>query len=81
MNEGYTYDDLNKENKEIIKWLCYLREDFDSFSYEAEWDSSQILTKLIEEIAEDVIEEVKTWIECQIRDYQISMIENQEENV
>lgn len=76
--EGYRFEDLTKENQEIIRWLKYLKEDFENFEYQHD-EISEILTDIVSEIADDVIEEVKTWMEIQIADYQISMAENQPE--
>lgn len=80
--EGYRYEDLTKENKDIIDWLNYLVNDIDGFEYdyaEVQPEHETTLDRIKNEIAVEVIEELKDYLKVTILEYQISLIENQPE--
>ena len=80
-NEGYRYEDLTKENKDIIDWCNYLVNDIDGFEYDyaIEPEHETTLDRIKNEIAVEVIEKLKHYLEATILEYQISLIENQPE--
>ena len=82
-NEGYRYEDLTNENKDIIDWLNYLVNDIDGFEYdyskEAQTEHETTLDRIKNEIAVEVIEKLKDYLRATILEYQISLIENQPE--
>lgn len=80
-NEGYRYEDLTEENKNIIDWCKYLIEDIDGFKadYEIETEYTTTLDKITSEIAIDTINKLKKYLEGSVAEYQISLIENQPE--
>ncbi len=79
--EGYTYSDLNSDNKHSIGWLRFLLEDFDDYEYlDGDInDKDSIIGKIKAEIVGNVVEDIKDWMEIRIAEYQIAMIEGQEE--
>lgn len=78
--DGYTFDDLNPQNRDVIQWLRYLEADIDTFEANCLFGlDDTIIEKLQAEIAEDVIAEFRQWLACEIAEVQISLIENQEE--
>lgn len=80
--EGYRYEDLNERNKESMDWLKFLQKEFeDSYTPVEEYDEDSILGKMCNEIAGEVIEDIKRWLESTIADIQISMIEDQPDDV
>lgn len=81
-SDGYRFEDLNKQNQDVITWLKYLREDIENFEWEDEdvcFSPDTIIGKMKAEIAENVMEQVKDWIDIQIAEYQIALAENQSE--
>lgn len=79
--KGYRFVDLNEDNQNRIAILNILRDDFEHFEYQGGSDVSGIVNDMVQEIAEDVIEEVKLWLDIQIAEYQITLAENQEDEV
>ncbi len=79
--EGYRVEDLNERHQEVLTWLRYLADDFEQcFEYENDCEYG-IIGDLKDEIARDVIEQVKTWLEIQIAEYQIGFAENEAQAV
>lgn len=83
--EGYRFEDLSDSHKNIINWLKYLREDFNSFSANLDTyceisDDGTTLSQIQMEIADKVIDGVKLWMESQIAEYQITMAEAEAED-
>lgn len=78
-SEGYRYEDLNDENKNIIDWLNHLVEGLDGLKgdYELESEDTTILEKIRNEIAIQTIIEAKEWLDASIDEIQVSLIENQ----
>jgi len=82
--EGYRVEDLNAENQNIIRYLKYLRADAENFEWEDEdvmCSPDTIIGKMKAEIADNVIEQFKDWIDIQIAEYQIALAESQDNNV
>ena len=79
-NEGYRYEDLTNENKNIIDWCNYLIDDIDGFKadYEMETEYTTTLDKMENEIAIKVIDDLKEYLKATLDGYQVSLIENQE---
>ena len=77
--EGYRYEDLTNENKNIIDWCKYLIDDIDGFKadYELGTEEETILEKIKKEIVLETIEELKEYLKSTITEYQVSLIENQ----
>ena len=80
-SEGYRYEDLTEENKNIIDWCRHLIEDIDGFKadYETETEYTNTLSKIRNEIAIDTINMLKEYLKASVDEYQISLIENQPE--
>ena len=59
--EGYTYSDLNSDNKHSIGWLRFLLEDFDDYEYlDGDInDKDSIIGKIKAEIVGNVVEGVQ----------------------
>lgn len=82
--DGYKYDDLTDENKKVIDWCNYLINDLYTFEYQDDdvtmVDDDELTTigKIKKEISDDVIAQIKHWMELTVADVQISLIENQE---
>ena len=80
--EGYRFENLSEKNQAIIRWLNFLKEDFKSFDmsvYDIDCMNPQTtIEKMKAEVAEEVIEAVERWMEIQIAEYQISLIESQD---
>ena len=79
-NEGYRYEDLTNENKNIIDWCNYLIDDIDGFKadYEMETEYTTTLDKMKNEIAIKVIDDLKEYLKATLDGYQVSLKENQE---
>lgn len=76
--EGYRAKDLNEENQWALHWLRYVEKNFINFEYEDfEAESDSILGKIKMEIAEDVIQQVKDWLEVEIAEIQIGLAEGE----
>lgn len=81
--KGYRVEDLKPKDQDVINCLRCLLEDFDNFEYQCEdfmLDDDKeisIIGKMKEEIADDVIKQVKDWIDIQIMEYQIAMAESE----
>ena len=86
-SEGYRYEDLTDENKNIIDWCNHLIEDIEGFKadYEIETEDISILEKTKNEIAIEVISNLIEYLKASVDEYQVALIENQpeedEENV
>lgn len=81
-SKGYRFEDLNERNQDIINWLNHLREDIENFEWEDEdvcLSPDTIIGKMKAEIAENVIEQVKFWMDVQIAEYQICLAEGQDD--
>lgn len=76
-NEGYRYEDLTEENKNIIDTCNYLLESIDSFSVDYELEEGNTLDKIKKEIALEVIEELKEYLSSLLDDIQVGLIEGQ----
>lgn len=74
--EGYTYDNLNDQNKDIIHWLRYLLSCLDGFDYEV---GEGIMAQMVKEISEGTIEDLKEYLDATIAEIQISLLESQED--
>lgn len=75
--EGYRFADLNDKHKEILRYLRDLEGAFaEGFEYDSGYDYG-LVGDLKQEIAEDVIEQVKTWLAVQIAEYQIGFAESE----
>ena len=81
--DGYKYENLNSENKGIMTMLEHLIDSIDGFrfDYEVETPGTTILEKIKNEIALEVIDKLKEYLESTKSEIQISLIENQEDTL
>lgn len=74
--KGYRLEDIDEKYQTIITWLRYFRDDFqECFEFDHSWNGS----KLLEDVAQEVIEQVLDWMDEQIAEYQIDFAEQSEE--
>lgn len=78
--DGYKYENLTEENQSHIKWLKFLIEDIGDRKCEyTDTAHSTLLERVRNEIARDAIDDVVEYARTRLAEYQISMIENQED--
>lgn len=81
--EGYRRQDLTDEHKRTLEWLDLIAEDFENFSFDDpdvfEGEPMSIIGQIKVEIANNVTEQVKEWLENKIADIQIAMAESEED--
>ena len=76
-NEGYRFDDLNKQNQDVIRWLNWLIDDIAEKKADyIDTEDMGLWEKLQNEIARDVVDEIVDHARIQIAEYQIALIEN-----
>lgn len=80
-SEGYRAEDLTKEHQDIIWWLRHLVEELDGFSaeYEIETEQTPILEKIKNEIAKEVIEKAKDYLDSSVDEIQVSLADSEGE--
>ena len=78
-SEGYRVEDLTKEHQDIIWWLRHLVEELDGFSAEYEVETNSILEKIKNEIAKEVIEEAKQYLDSSVDEIQVSLADSEGE--
>ena len=80
-SEGYRYEDLTKENQDIIWWLRHLVEQLDGLKsdYEIEVEGMSTLDKIKKEIALKIIDEVEEWLDGSIDEIQVSLADSEGE--
>lgn len=71
--EGYRLEDLSKEDQRIVNALNSLADAFEGF--EPDFYEGGTLGEIKDEIAEEVIEQVKEWFEATIAEMQVSLAE------
>lgn len=70
---GYRLEDLNDEHRHIIEGMRLLLEDFQvMYQYEDTEEQDTIIGQLKSQIAEEVQQDVYSWLELQTMEYQIS---------
>lgn len=78
-SEGYRVEDLTKEHQDIIWWLRHLVEELDGFSAEYETKTNSTLEKIKNEIAKEVIEEAKEYLDSSVDEIQVSLADSEGE--
>ncbi len=78
-SEGYRVEDLTKEHQDIIWWLRHLVEELDGFSAEYEMETNSTLEKIKNEIAKEVIEEAKEYLDSSVDEIQVSLADSEGE--
>lgn len=81
--EGYTYNNLNEQNKSTINWLNWLKDctlDYLKSEYAIEEDDG-IIARAVKEVIAEVIDDLEEYFEIHISETQIGLIESQEEDV
>ena len=78
-SEGYRVEDLTKEHQDIIWWLRHLVEELDGFSAEYEIETGSILEKIKNEIAKEVIEKAKDYLDSSVDEIQVSLADSEGE--
>jgi len=78
-SEGYRVEDLTKEHQDIIWWLRHLVEELDGFSAEYEVETNSTLEKIKNEIAKEVIEEAKQYLDSSVDEIQVSLADSEGE--
>ena len=78
-SEGYRVEDLTKEHQDIIWWLRHLVEELDGFSAEYETETNSTLEKIKNEIAKEVIEEAKEYLDSSVDEIQVSLADSEGE--
>lgn len=78
-SEGYRVEDLTKEHQDIIWWLRHLVEELDGFSAEYETETKSTLEKIKNEIAKEVIEEAKEYLDSSVDEIQVSLADSEGE--
>ena len=78
-SEGYRLEDLTKEHQDIIWWLRHLVEELDGFSAEYETETNSTLEKIKNEIAKEVIEEAKEYLDSSVDEIQVSLADSEGE--
>lgn len=78
-SEGYRAEDLTKEHQDIIWWLRHLVEELDGFSAEYETKTNSTLEKIKNEIAKEVIEEAKEYLDSSVDEIQVSLADSEGE--
>ena len=78
-SEGYRVEDLTKEHQDIICWLRHLVEELDGFSAEYETETNSTLEKIKNEIAKEVIEEAKQYLDSSVDEIQVSLADSEGE--
>ena len=78
-SEGYRVEDLTKEHQDIIWWLRHLVEELDGFSAEYETETNSTLEKIKNEIAKEVIEEAKQYLDSSVDEIQVSLADSEGE--
>ena len=78
-SEGYRVEDLTKEHQDIIWWLRHLVEELDGFSAEYETETNSTLEKIKNEIANEVIEEAKQYLDSSVDEIQVSLADSEGE--
>ena len=78
-SEGYRVEDLTKEHQDIIWWLRHLVEELDGFSAEYETKTNSTLEKIKNEIAKEVIEKAKEYLDSSVDEIQVSLADSEGE--
>jgi len=69
--EGYRLEDLTPEHQTYISGMKQLLSDFQLYyAYETD-DEDSIIDQLKQQIANEVIEDIYSWLELQLLEYQI----------
>lgn len=81
--DGYKYDDLTDENKKVIDWCNYLIDDLKGFEFDDDdvncFDEDlTTIGKIKKEISDEVIEQIKEWLNTSVAEFQIVLIESQD---
>lgn len=80
-SDAYKFDNLTEENQNHIKWLSFLVEDLAERKLEYEDSKNDgLIQKLYNEIAREVVDDLVGYARIQLAEYQITMIENQDED-
>ena len=80
---GYREEDLTPENKGIIRWLNWLKDDLIEYlrgEHEYSEDDG-VIERAVKELAQDVIDDAESYLEGSIADIQIGLIESQDHKV
>jgi len=82
-SEGYRYEDLTKENQDIIWWCRHLVEQLDGFKEDVDYyintDKETTIDKIKKEIAIEIIEKVEEYLDGSIDEIQVSLADSQED--
>lgn len=78
-SKGYRVEDLTKEHQDIIWWLRHLVEELDGFSAEYEIEPKSTLEKIKNEIAKEVIEKAKDYLDSSVDEIQVSLADSEGE--
>ena len=78
-SEGYRVEDLTKEHQDIIWWLRHLVEELDGLSADYEIEPKTTLEKIKNEIAKEVIEEAKEYLDSSVDEIQVSLADSEGE--
>ena len=70
--EGYRLEDLTPEHQQFIAGMMQLLSDFQvGYEYETE-DEDTILENIKKQIADEVVDDVYSWLEMDLLEWQIS---------
>lgn len=79
-SDGYKLEDLTKENRDIINFMRYLKGDIKDYADSYFFDSDDsIISQIKEEIVSEAFGNLNDWLELQIAEYQIALIESQDD--
>ncbi len=80
-SKGYRPEDLTKEHQDIIWWLRHLVEELDGFraDYEIETEKTTLLEKIKNEIAREIIDEAKQYLDDSVDEIQVSLADSEGE--